>query len=284
MFNTKIKPVEQPFPEKLKEYIARPPSGSIKMLITPEMALDMLTYNDSNRPLSKFTVDHYAKQMKEGKWVFTGETIIFSDEGKLRQGQHRLHACFQAGASFPCDVVFGRPDAGFAYMDTGKKRGGGDVFAINGVPNAVKAAAITRVLVSFQRNRNLEGGYPITPAELFEEYKKMPGIQECVPWMQKFQRARLGMPSVMAAAYYLCSEKSRSDAEYFFKVALDGGGRTKYAPEQELHRILIVNATSSEKMRTGQCMGLVITAWNRARRGLSGRGLSFDGGKIPAVQ
>ncbi|MEM0949671.1 MAG: hypothetical protein AAGK37_19890 [Pseudomonadota bacterium] len=70
-------------------------------------------------------------------------------------------------------------------------------------------------------------------------------------------------------------------------IALNSGDFAIVAfntPEQALHNALIKNATAAEKMRAGQCFGLVVTAWNLSRKGLSGRGLKFLlGSRIPAV-
>ena len=270
----------------LRDLIAHPPEGSFKATITPEAAVDMLTFNTRNRPVSKSKVALYARQMVNGEWRYTGMPIIFSDQGRIIDGQHRLHACVESGAAFVADLKFGAPDDAFAFIDVGKPRSAGDIFAINGVQCSTAAAAVTRVVVGLMDEKHLNGvlSQGLTNAELYERYLALPGLYDSLHWYYKFQKARLGMPSIMAGVHYMCSQKNRRLADEFFEIACEGGAGKKTAPEQDLHRKLIQNAVSDEKMRGHYLAGLVITAWNRSRRGLSGRGMKFEGGKIPAVQ
>ncbi|HEX9992481.1 MAG TPA: hypothetical protein VGB14_06115 [Acidimicrobiales bacterium] len=95
--------------------------------ITPEAAAVMLAGNIVNRKLRRQRVLLYAKQMAAGKWRLTGETIVFSPTGQLLQGQHRLHACIEAGVSFPTIVVRGIDPEAMRVMDSGLARTAADV-------------------------------------------------------------------------------------------------------------------------------------------------------------
>lgn len=66
-------------------------------LITPEIAADMLTRNDGNRPLRPRTWQGYAKDMLAGKWRQTHEAIAVTTSGRLINGQHRLTAVVHSG-------------------------------------------------------------------------------------------------------------------------------------------------------------------------------------------
>lgn len=68
-------------------------------LITPEVAADMLTRNDGNRPLRPRTWQGYAKDMLAGKWRQTHEAIAVTASGRLINGQHRLTAVVHSGMS-----------------------------------------------------------------------------------------------------------------------------------------------------------------------------------------
>jgi hypothetical protein len=62
--------------------------SSVEM-ITPQKAVEILdTKNFNNRPVSQFTVDRYAQEMKAGRWKLNGEPIIFGKSGRLIDGQH----------------------------------------------------------------------------------------------------------------------------------------------------------------------------------------------------
>ena len=64
----------------------------LKILITPEMAADMLTRNKGNRTLRRGVARLYAAQMTAGHWRETHEAIAVDAGGNLVDGQHRLEA------------------------------------------------------------------------------------------------------------------------------------------------------------------------------------------------
>lgn len=274
------------FRQQLALLIKRPPEGSVKMTITPKMAGDMLALNTRNRPVSKASIKNYVRQMQNGLWRYTRVPIIFSDAGRLIDGQHRLTACVESDVSFDADVVFGAPDDAFDVIDVGKRRSAGDIFAINDVPNAKAMAAMSRILWHYQHGRAyVTGGthHDLTLGQLYEFYITLPRAQDSYAAIRSFAVSRLATPSVMGAMHFICAQKNRAQADEFFRIVNDGGG-DKREPAQELHKLLIRNATSANKMTSNHMAGLVLTAWNRSRRGVSGRGLSFDGQKLPAVQ
>lgn len=73
-------------------------------LITPEKAKEMLEKN-VNRPLKTERVSQYTKDMKDGRWKINGVPIVITDDGYLKDGQHRLRALIKANMSFPFIVI-----------------------------------------------------------------------------------------------------------------------------------------------------------------------------------
>ena len=66
--------------------------------ITPEKAVEYLRHNTNNyRKLSLATVSKYVAEIKAGRWQLNGETIVFGEDGILKDGQHRLAAIAKAG-------------------------------------------------------------------------------------------------------------------------------------------------------------------------------------------
>ena len=69
-------------------------------VITPEIATDILeNHNPRNRRVSEPTVEAYASDMKQGRWVLNHQGIAFDEEGNLIDGQHRLWAIVFANVS-----------------------------------------------------------------------------------------------------------------------------------------------------------------------------------------
>lgn len=75
------------------------------VLVTPSLASEWLKQNVANRPLDEALVQRYADTMKSGKWLLNGKTIVFDEDGLMRNGQHRCHAAILAQVSFPSVVV-----------------------------------------------------------------------------------------------------------------------------------------------------------------------------------
>lgn len=79
--------------------------------ITPQKAREWLdTTNTHNRKVSDVHVKKLAKSMREGKWVANGQSISFSADGTLLDGQHRLSAIVASGVSITCPVAYGIED------------------------------------------------------------------------------------------------------------------------------------------------------------------------------
>ena len=116
--------------------------------VTPEIATEWLQHNVENRPPRKAWVKELARRMLSGSWMapFGDAAIIFDSNGHLRNGQHRLMAVAESGATIEMHVVRGAPSDCFLVVDSGRSRNPADVVAINGWPNAKLAAAAARMV------------------------------------------------------------------------------------------------------------------------------------------
>ena len=85
--------------------------------ITPKRAERYLKQNDRNRKLSPKTVAKYAKSIRTGEWQVNGQSIIFSADGRLLDGQHRLSAVVVAGKPIETCVIRGIQDGAFKTID-----------------------------------------------------------------------------------------------------------------------------------------------------------------------
>jgi hypothetical protein len=105
------------------------------MIVTPEMAQQWLDNGGKNRKLSKLHVNRLAQEIVKGRWVFNGQTISFSAEGKLLDGQHRLNAVIQSGVTIPMSISFGVADerAFETYDVVQKSRGAYDILSLDSI-------------------------------------------------------------------------------------------------------------------------------------------------------
>ena len=278
MINSRMNPMGEDFSEQLARLIAFPPAGSIPMTITPDMARVILDRNEANRPISSLTAQKYAAEMKRGEWRNTRTPIIFSASGALIDGQHRATGCIISDTPFDVHLAFGAPDEAFAYIDIGKKRTAADIFAINGVKHHVLiAAAMVWVDKYISGRMASQAGTGKGAADLYAMYEQHTAISQSVSFGAKFKKSAIASPSMMTALHYICSSKSRRDADAFFTVAGDGfGAENKFDPPLALRNKLIERNSNFERLHPTVSSGLTITAWNLARSGRSGRGLRFD--------
>jgi hypothetical protein len=82
-----------------------------RVLITPVMANEMLGKNaDNQRKVNKARVEKYAIEMRNGMWLYNGESIIVTENGRLIDGQHRLLAVLESNVSIEVSLVDDVPD------------------------------------------------------------------------------------------------------------------------------------------------------------------------------
>jgi hypothetical protein len=98
-----------------------PPARVIRW--TPALAMQILdNNNDMNRSIRQARVEKYASDMRAGKWLMNGETIKFTKEGKLLDGQHRLWAVVLAEVPIDMLVIEGLDKEAMVTIDTGAAR------------------------------------------------------------------------------------------------------------------------------------------------------------------
>lgn len=112
------------------------------MLITPEIAEDILAHNTVNRKLYKSVIDRYAGDMLNGRWKITGDTIVVDKNGNLKNGQHRLTAVMQSGKPILMIVAM----ASGAIYDIGKTRSVSDIVEL-GDNEELKGGLCTNAIV-----------------------------------------------------------------------------------------------------------------------------------------
>jgi len=191
--------------------------GDLKRIIlTPEEAVRLLEHNTLNRPLNDQHVKRLAAQIIEGKWRFNGDTIKFSVNGDILDGQHRLWAVVESKIAIETIIVKGVEREAFATIDTLRKpRNGADVLALNG---ATKHRAITSAalqwLLRWQRGTLEKYQAPINRIENSDiemAYINNPGMERAVS--RVMQLRGLANPSLVGFFYYILTNRSPELAE-----------------------------------------------------------------------
>lgn len=125
-------------------------------IITPEWAIEKLeNHNPHNRKLSEQTVQAYAGDMRNGRWVLNHQGIAFDTEGNLADGQHRLWAVVFSGKSVEMQVTYDLPVSenkngiilnAMDTIDRGRFRQTGQQMQLHGIQNGALTAAACRAI------------------------------------------------------------------------------------------------------------------------------------------
>jgi hypothetical protein len=88
--------------------------------------IEKLGLSDLNRPISVARTDLYAEEMEAGRWYFSPDPIVITDEGHVVNGQHRLGAAdavdwTQTGEAPQFLVVWGVDKKTALLMDEAKR-------------------------------------------------------------------------------------------------------------------------------------------------------------------
>lgn len=212
---------------------------------SPELAKKALDFHtdEKNRRHYERLSDRYAGAMERGEWQYNGESIKFTKEGKLIDGQHRLRAILKSNATIPLMVVLDLQPEAFHTIDTGRARSASDILAIRGERNCVLLAASLRLLGCYRfHSLEREQWYRIDHTRLLTLLDEEPNIRKSVnpchngrfEYTQKLLR-----PRVAIFCHYLFSTIDPDLTEHFYNKLADGLQLKRHEPVATLRSKLV---------------------------------------------
>jgi hypothetical protein len=183
------------------------------VLVTPQIAEHWLESNVLNRQVRKSRVRTYARDMAAGKWQFNTQGITFATDGTLIDGQHRLKAVVESGASVLMVVWFNVPPTTRDVIDLVGPRNLSDIGNLTKLQAAVSMAMM----------RGLGGhGTTITMTERVSFFRRFASEIDGV--ISRFSTFRRGITqaNVLAAIARASLHLSREDVEQFCDVLQTG--------------------------------------------------------------
>lgn len=117
---------------------------------------------DNYRKLKNPTQKFYADEMREGSWMFNGDTIRFDTEGNLLDGQHRLAAIRESGIPQDYIVVEGLDPKCSKTIDIGFKRSVEDYLNHFEKMYKLGAAAVVKQAISLSRGNITVGNSQVS--------------------------------------------------------------------------------------------------------------------------
>ncbi|WP_144627578.1 aldo-keto reductase family protein [Arthrobacter woluwensis] len=241
--------------------------------ITPAIAEAYLAKNIKNRNHKKLAITRFARDMASGNWQVTGEAIKFDINGNLIDGQNRLLAVIESGATIQTAVIRGLAPETQGIMDAGTPRSGADQLNLHGYTNGKDLQAICNTHASWHSkglasaNSELGGSQRLTNSEVTEYADSHPILADATKFATKF-RPHLQLP--VGALGVAWAEFVRIDADAaddFFQRIKDL--RTSGAGDPVATLIRRVNDMRASKRRVGQGLALFLLfrTWNAYRSG-----------------
>lgn len=234
--------------------------------VTPELAAVWLGSNIGNRNTKPTAIDKYARDMQAGRWLLTGEPLIFDADGVLRNGQNRLHACVKSGATFVSVVIWGVEADSFAEMDRNVPRTIVDILKIAGVNDAARKVAVLHYIWRAEKFGTLRAGGKrvFTVSEAQDMLDEHPEIVSALDWYGPLSKAFLKPPALGVYLYWTLARVNAEKAEAFFHKLTTGADLKEGDAVLVLRELLqegAVNTARRSEYDQDYTSALVYAAW-----------------------
>lgn len=231
--------------------------------ITPAQAKLWLGQNTDNRRLRQAAASRYARDIAAGAWLENGSAVVFSADGTLLDGQHRLEACVASHTPFTSLVVRNVTRTTQNTIDDGSKRTLSDRFTFSGHANASAAAAITRRILLWKANYKTNGGnYQPSTREALDLIDSDPTVHTAVEMAVAMRGSKLLPPSIVGLSWWLFWGVDPDDCQEFWDGLHTGAGLTSESPILVLRNQVIRKAAEPGRIPESVILAWVIKAWN----------------------
>ena len=256
--------------------------------ISPDMAQEILAANGHNRNMRSPRVAQLAEVMRRGEWILNGETIKVATDGTLLDGQHRLQAVVDSGATIETLVMRGMSLETQDTVDTGRRRRLADILAIEGHTDSHALGASLSMLHRFRTGKRIDyshTGAP-SPKQALDLLEHEPQIRDSVREARRVTKQVGGPVGVFASLHCLFLEIDEEATKDFFDRLADGVGLAKDDPVLHLRNQLVRPRTERTYAQSANHIAaLTIKAFNLRRAGRKIDLLSFKKTeKFPAIE
>lgn len=250
--------------------------------ITPEQAEEWLEHhNTHNRRIRKGQVANLAQDMQAGRWMFTGDSIKFDQDGTLLDGQHRLAAVLRASVTVPMIVVRGLDPRAQIAIDIQSRRSAADALKLQHQEGDTKnMAAIARGLLMYD-----EGEVPTHPETVEYVMEHHDELEEAARISEMVRRAGLTGGAFYGIAHILLARVAGEDvAEEFLTKLASGAELEKGSPILLLRRHLakgLPYGFGRGVWHLRNNLAFVFYAWNAWRDGKELHAMRLPKGQLP---
>jgi len=242
--------------------------------VTPTLAKEMLEYNIGNRDVKLKKIITMVQAMKEGRWLFNGDSIRFNNNGDLIDGQNRLLSIIKAGIPQPCLVVRGLDPEAAKTIDIGSKRQLKDWLQFLNIPNSTIIAPALRALSPYyvedapKRIGDSINKYEVSiesSLALFDEIRESLALS--AEYAKANKRGNPLTPSQTTTIFHVLTEASKTLGEDFMNELCKGINLEENSPTYKLRAFLTkkkedARCGKASSLRASYIYGLTVKAWN----------------------
>lgn len=249
-----------------------------EVTVTPEVSAKVIAERmGRQRPMNKAQLRRLKRAMLHGLFRVTGDTIVFSDEGKVINGQHRFHAIIESGVAIETLIVFGVSSDCFRVYDQQTNRNLGQLLAMEGEEHATILSAFVSRLTAFFVSGSLAQGrtgpvdYTIEELmNLRHDYNNMTDSLAFALSIKKDNRKKLRGEANIALLHWVFSRVDRPLAEQFLTALCDSTVPTeeRWHPVKLLASKLQPNV-GRQKLTRGYTECFTVKVWNALRENRS---------------
>lgn len=224
---------------------------TVAVRIAPSLAQRLLERNIHNRKLSENIITKYVAEMKAGEWRLTPGGIGFDDQGRLVDGQHRLHAIARSNVTVPMLVTLGLPSASQEKVDRQRRRTLFDALYLVGHAFVRQEVEIATCLC----RRSLRSESGVVPSDFLVKQalechlEHIRAVILCMKGTNKSVRG-LGQASFLAAATLYHAIDAVKCADFLERVRT-GAMMPEDHPAMRLRRFLMGETTVRSMPRGG---------------------------------
>lgn len=256
-------------PETLTRWIkSGAPRSEIDVLLTPDLAKILLNHNkagETNRRMTDLHMRQIRYAVSAGLWENTGEPIIVSDEKLLNDGQYRCEAVVHTKVPIVVDLRFGIKRSAFSWTNSGRQRTAGDALSVSGINNHHRTAALTRIVIAYQRG--LPDGYhqPVGNGEISAAVERWPDVVAAGALAQRLKQPfRSG---IVGAVVFFANRTDPERAEQFLETIATGAAEATDPVHQWREYMIRHPLAYGSRGQRLVILALGIIAWNHYRVG-----------------
>lgn len=253
--------------ESIFEWIVAGVYRALPLTLTEVVLDEILKLNIHNRPWVENLWKKYAKLMTDDLWeVRNGDTVTFSTECRLIDGQHRIRAAREAGKPLQVLVVFGATPEAFATKDQGRFRRDADILAMAGESCTAALAAALKVVSRLEAGQDRYDKDSRIPSPLLKStLDRHPGLRDSVAFVNAPSLRPYASPAVLAAVHYWLNRSDPKNAESFFEKIRTGAGLDEDSPVLHLRNRMVT--MKGQRKDQEEILALWIKSFNMFKSG-----------------